>query len=130
MSSTDYNVEFEQRPGYLFARVTGENSPETIKAYTADILQTCQEHGCFRVLIHECLDGPRLSATEIYQMFAQTMPQWRGKFDAVAIVDEKMGEMAKFAETVGVNRGMPIAAFASLEEATRWISALTDGGSP
>lgn len=121
-----YEIDFEQQPGYLLAKVTGENSPETVEAYMADILRKCEEHSCFRVVIHECLQGPRLSATDIYQMFTETSPHWSGRFHQVAYVDEHMGEMAKFAENVGVNRGMPIAVFADLGEAVTWMETAPD----
>jgi hypothetical protein len=33
-----------------------------------------------------------------------------------------MGDMAEFAETVAVNRGMPIAIFNDVESAKEWLS--------
>ena len=50
-----------------------------------------------------------------------------GNFDAVAYVDEKMGELMKFGEDVAVNRGMPLAAFDNLDDATRWLLAQKEG---
>lgn len=50
-----------------------------------------------------------------------------GKFDAIAYVDEKMGQMADFAETVAVNRGMPVAMFDNLGDAEAWLCEQNSG---
>ena len=38
----------------------------------------------------------------------------------------KLGEMADFAETVAVNRGMPVATFNDLGDAEEWIARQDD----
>ena len=116
-----YDVHFEMKSGYVFVRVSGENSAENVHAYMQDVLEHCGECDCFRVLIHECLDGPRLEAMQIFDLASEGSMRVLGRFDAVAYVDEQMGEMADFAETVAVNRGMPLRMFSNLREATRWI---------
>lgn len=50
-----------------------------------------------------------------------------GIFQAIAYVDPLMGEMAKFAESVAVNRGMPVKAFASVAAAEQWLLTQNDG---
>ena len=44
-----------------------------------------------------------------------------GFFKAIAFVDEQMGEIGDFAETVAVNRSMPLAAFNSMPTAREWL---------
>lgn len=121
-----YEIQFETRPNYLFARITGDNSSEAVFSYMQDILGKCEEISCFNVLIHECLVGPRLSILELYELMSEGSKRGLGKFHSVAFVDERMGDAAVFAENVGVNRGMPVTMFDDVEEATRWISRETD----
>lgn len=116
-----YKLEIEQRPGYLYFRIDGENSRETIPRYMSDVVHECHERDCFRALVHECLSGPRLSPMEVFSVASEGSMDILGVFDAVAYVDEKMGEMLDFAETVAVNRGMPLAMFANLAKAEKWL---------
>jgi len=117
-----YQIEFEERSAYLFARVTGEDSSDTVLRYMEDILRECEKTGCPRVLIHECLEGPRLSFLELFDLLSEGSRRAIGKFRAVALVDEKMGDTAEFAEDVAVNRGLPMRVFDDVETASQWIS--------
>lgn len=116
-----YEITFEHRATYLFARITGANNPESIIAYLKEIANKCTEIDCFRVLIHECLDGPRLTTMDLFETLSEACKQLLGQFDAVAYVDEKMDELMYFGEDVVVNRGLPLAAFTDIDTATQWI---------
>ena len=120
------SVDFELRSTYLYAQVDGENSAETVFAYMESVLAKCEELECFRVLIHECLSGPRLPPMVVFEIVSQGSMMALGKFDAIAFVDEKMGDMSDFAENVAINRGMPIAMFRDVESAEAWIVRQTD----
>lgn len=119
-----YNVEFDNRASYVYALVTGDNNAETVFAYMDVVTARCEELDCFRVLVHECLVGPRLSPMEVFDIISEGAMKALGKFDAVAFVDEKMGDVSGFAENVAINRGMPIAMFPSVTAAESWISKL------
>ena len=121
-----YAVQFEARPGYLFAHVTGTNNRENVMAYMQDVRSHCEQENCFRVLIHEELAGDRLDSMDVFSITSEGSMRALGCFDAIAYVDEEMEEHREFAETVSVNRGMPVAFFNDLEAATRWIEARTD----
>ena len=121
-----YEITFDQRPTYLYARISGTNTPETIFAYMEEIVAKCIEIDCFRVLIHECLDGPRLATLDLFETISEISLRVLGKLDAIAYVDEKIGELRYFGETVAVNRGMPLAAFTDIDSAVRWILAQTE----
>lgn len=118
-----YAVEFEFRKTYLFAKVTGDNSGETVFGYMREITERCDEEDCFRILIYECLDGQRLAPMDVFKIVSECSMQALGKFDAIAYVDENMGNMAEFAENVAINRGMPIKMFTNLKDAIMWIEA-------
>lgn len=116
-----YEVSFENYADYIHATVTGTNSRDAVIEYMADIRNECTNCDCFRVLIEEKLEGPRLQAMDIFSIASEGSMKALGLFEAIAYVDEKMGEMRSFAETVAVNRGMPIATFSTLAEAKNWL---------
>jgi len=47
-------------------------------------------------------------------------------FEAIAYVDVNAdGELMKFAETVAVNRSLPVVVFSSVSDAEKWLAGLT-----
>jgi hypothetical protein len=122
-----YKLSFEDRGDYLYIEVTGENSRETVLNYMQDVLTIAEKHDCFRVLINERLTGPRLEAMEVYNLASEGAMRLLGRFEAIAYVDEAMGEMGDFVESVSVNRGMPLAFFSNVEDALEWIQSRTEG---
>ena len=115
-------VEFEKHSNYVHATVTGTNSREAVIEYMDEVLDKCKSMDCFRVLIEERLEGPRLETMDVFTLVSEGSVKALGRFEAIAFVDEKMGEMAEFAETVAVNRGMPFAAFDNIPDAKNWLS--------
>ena len=63
--------------------------------------------GCFRVLIEERLDGPRLKIQAVFEIVSQQAARAREVIQAIAYVD--------------VNRGVPVRVFSSVAEAERWL---------
>lgn len=117
-----YELTFNQDSNYLHATVSGTNSRETVAAYMDEVLAECQRSNCFRVLIEERLEGPRLAAMDVFAISSEGSMKALGVFEAIAYVDEQMGELRDFVETVAINRGMPIATFATVEEAREWLT--------
>ena len=118
-----YEINFDHRSTYLYARIVGMNKREVILSYMQDIVAECAKADCFNVLVHECLEGPRLEMLDLFETVSDTCKVVFGEFDAIAYVDEKMGDLRHFGETVAFNRGMPIAAFSDVDSATTWIMA-------
>jgi hypothetical protein len=116
-----YEIRIEQTRNYLHATVTGTNCKENVTGYMADIRRECEQCDCFRVLIEERLEGPRLDAMEIFTIASEGSMKALGFFDAVAYVDVHAGQLVDFIETVALNRGMPIAVFSSVEDAKQWL---------
>jgi len=117
-----YQITFESHSDYIHATVTGTNSGEVVVQYMHEVLQECTRQNCFRILIEEILVGPRLKPMEIFAVMSEGSMKALGKFDAIAFVDESMGDMAEFAENVGVNRGIPVAMFNDVVSARKWLS--------
>jgi hypothetical protein len=125
-----YKVTFDQAAGYLHAFVTGTNSKQNVMAYLADILNECRSRDCFRVLIEECLEGPRLDMTDIYEIASQGQRLAPGRRPAIAYVDVNARSAAnmKFAEDVAVNRGIFVRVFPSVADARRWLEDIDNEG--
>ncbi|HUJ45425.1 MAG TPA: hypothetical protein VLW52_17655 [Opitutaceae bacterium] len=122
-----YKLTISPKPTYLHAIVTGLNNPETVKRYLEGIRRACTARRCFRVLVEERLEGPRLGTMDVFQIAAEESSRAQGFFEAVAYVDVNAeGDLMKFAETVAVNRGIPVTVFPSVREAEEWL--LGNGG--
>lgn len=112
-----------QKPSYLHIIVTGWNSVENIKQYFEDIHNECEARKCFRILIEERLDGPRLGMLDVFQIVEDESNKAKGFFKAIAYVDvNATDDLMKFAEDVGVNRSLPLVVFPTVAQAEKWIS--------
>jgi hypothetical protein len=122
-----FKLSVDDRGEYLFFTVTGENTRENVSGYMREVMATCEKRDCFRALIHEKLTGPRLEAMDVFNLTSEGAMRVLGRFEAIAYVDEQMGEMGDFAESVAVNRGLPLAFFSNVAEAEQWIESRTEG---
>ena len=117
-----YTLAITQKPSYLHAVVTGENTVENVRRYLNDVQRACSARHCFRVLIEERLEGPRLGTMVVFQIVSEGSSRVQTPFEAIAYVDVNAeGDLMKFAETVAVNRGLPVKVFSSVSEAEQWL---------
>lgn len=119
-----YKLSLARKSSYLHAVVTGDNSRENVASYFDEIRRECIARNCFRVLIEERLEGPRLGATDIFRIVSDSGNRARGVLQAIAYVDlnAENGQM-DFAETVAVNRGVPARVFPTVAAAEKWLLA-------
>jgi hypothetical protein len=117
-----YKLTLIQKAGYLHAAVAGENSKETVARYLEEVLRECVARNCHRLLIEERLAGPRLGTTSVFEIAAEGSDHAQGHFNAIAYVDVNAeGTRMEFAETVAVNRGLPVRVFPSVVDAENWL---------
>jgi hypothetical protein len=117
-----YQLTIAEKPAYLHATVTGRNTRENVARYLGEVIRECATRGCPRVLIEERFEGPRLGALDVLQIVVEQGRTAAGKLQAVAYVDVYAeGDSMRFAETVAVNRGLPVAAFPTVAEAEKWL---------
>ena len=117
-----YQLSITQQSCYLHFIVSGENSENNVIHYLEDVLQECINRGCRKVLIEERLAGPRLKTFPVYEIARDGSDNARGHFDAIAYVDvNASGDLMEFAETVAMNRGLPVHIFATVAEAEKWL---------
>lgn len=117
-----YDLIIDKKHNYLHAKVMGQNSEENVKRYLEEVVQKCNDAKCPRLLIEEQLEGPRLSTHSVFDIVSEGSANSLGLFKAIAYVDVKAeGGLMKFAETVAVNRGLPIRVFPTVAEAKKWF---------
>ena len=120
----DYAFASELKDGYLHVRVHGDNDPPTVRRYLKDILLACAREDCPNVLIEENLEGTRLGMGDIFDIVSEKSGSFRPAVRLVAYVGANIrGSMSnmKFAETVAVNRGIRVSAFATVADAEKWL---------
>ena len=117
-----YKLTIDQKPTYLHAIVTGRNSRENVARYLEEILRECTARSCSRVLIEERLEGPRLGTLDVFEIASEGRSKTQGKLKAIAYIDVNAeGDLMQFAEDVAVNRGLPMAVFATVADAEKWL---------
>lgn len=126
-----YKLSITQKPGYLHAVVTGQNSRETASRYLEEVQRECVARNCHRLLIEERLEGPRLGTTSVFEIAAEKSETAQGHFKAVAYVDVNAeGNLMQFAETVALNRGLPLRVFSSVVAAENWLLGMETKSAP
>ena len=119
-----YSVTFEDKPGYLHARVTGSNSRENVLAYLNDVYTACVARNSRVVLIEEYLLGPSIPLSSVFQVVDARAPQARHAIKKIGYVDtnpEHDLTRMEFAEDVAVNRGVNMRLFPTVADAERWL---------
>ena len=117
-----FTLTITQKPTYLHAVVTGENSAENVRNYLKQIQRECKERKCPRVLIEERLEGPRLGIVDVYRIVSEQTVRALGQIEVIAYVDVNAeGDLMKFAEDVAVNRHLRVAVFPSVADAELWM---------
>lgn len=124
-----YILTIDQKPAYLHAIVTGWNSRENVERYLEEIRRECAVRSCFKVLVEERLAGPRLAMKDVFEIVAEGSRAASKAFQAFAYVDvNARGDLMQFAETVAINRGMPVRIFPTVPEAEKWLLTEERGG--
>lgn len=117
-----YQLTVNQNPTYLHIVVSGENSRENVTRYMEQVLRECTARQCFRVLVEERLEGPRLGTMQIFSMVAAGSERFLGILKALAYVDvNAQGDLMRFAESVAVNRAIPVKVFQTVAAAEKWL---------
>jgi hypothetical protein len=101
-----------------------------VARYLEEIQRECAARNCFRLLIEERLVGPRLGTTSVFEIASEGTDRAHGRFKAIAYVDVNAeGNRMEFAETVAINRGLPIRVFSSVGDAENWLRGMEEGNS-
>jgi len=118
-----YQLTIEERPTYVYARVDGDLTPANALKFLEEAYAACLRSGRPDVLLDMQLHGPDLNTTNIYEVISQRAADG-SKLRKIAYVPFQRDDrsMARFAETVAVNRGVNVRLFESVATAERWLS--------
>ncbi|MEJ7862532.1 MAG: hypothetical protein WKF90_12955 [Pyrinomonadaceae bacterium] len=121
--STLYELEFEERPNYLYAYISGDkDSVEICIQYWREIAAECQRTNYNKVLIVESIKET-VSTTEMYEI-ASEIPNMMGLLGVkIAFVDRYIEQrpVNEFGGLVAHNRGTYVKLFDTVEEAEKWL---------
>lgn len=124
-----YKLTFDQKPAWLHAIATGQNSRENVVQYLEEILRECVTRNCSRVLIEERLEGPRLGMLDVFEIASEGATKNAGRLEAIAYVDVYAeGHLMRFAENVAVNRGLRVVVFPTVADAEKWLLGAVSAG--
>jgi len=119
-------LRVERRGAYLLAVVEGDNTPDDVRQYLAEVREACVDRDCSRVLVEENLRGPSLKTMDIFVIAADGGSAAAGALSMVAYMDVNPDHAVRdmqFAENVAVNRGLNVRAFTDRREAEAWLSS-------
>lgn len=127
-----YEISIEPKPGYLHVIVTGQNTRANVIGYMEAVIRECTLRQCFRVLVEERLEGPRLGTLDVFEIVSSGSTQFLRTITAMAYVDANAPsqEMMQFAENVAVNRAFPVRVFPTVLTAERWLRSEQQHTSP
>lgn len=120
-----YQMSIEPKSGYLHVIVTGQNTRANVIGYMEAVVRECTLRQCFRVLIEERLEGPRLGTLDVFEIVSTGSTRFLRTITAMAYVDVNAPsqEMMRFAENVAVNRAFPVRVFPTVLSAERWLQS-------
>ena len=120
--SQPFSLTLENRPGYLYAYVSGEHdSYEVSIQYWQEVIDECRRIGASKTLIDEDLRD-NVTMADAFRLTSDLL-----KMDLhglkIAFVDRcpDHDELNQFGELVAVNRGVNIKLCKDIAEAERWL---------
>lgn len=123
-SAKPYKLTIEQRQGYLYAFIEGENdSYEISRAAWQEIADKANELGSEKVLIDENIVEAG-SFADAYRLASEIPDMGFGRAK-IAFVDRflSQNEINKFGELVALNRGVNGRIFDDVQAAESWLLA-------
>ena len=116
-----YLITFEERPRYLFARVTAEQiDRETVLSYFRDLAKKCEATRSDRLMIDRRIRSVMSEAD--YYFVVSDMPRIFGRVRIAFVNPIVSNEHAmRFADMVSGNRGYPYRLFQTEPEAESWL---------
>ena len=102
----------------------GVNASTTVLEYFKEIRAACRARDCYRVIVEERLEGPRLPMTELHQLMTEVAALAGATFEVLAYVDvnAESDSVQRLAVQV-VQPGASVGVFTTVLEAERWMRA-------
>lgn len=119
-----YSLHFENRPGYLFARIDGEKDGyEVTRQFWTEIAEMCASQEVERLFVEENLKEQIPTISEMHQT-ASERPYMGLDGIKIAFYDSvaEHYEQNQFGELVIRNRGLDLKVFNDPDEALKWLT--------
>jgi len=120
-NKTTLQLDFEDRPGYLMAKVSGPHSLGEGRAVFQRIAATAQERDVPRVLLDSrgiTGEVPDLDRYELFKEAASLL----GHLERLAMVVGSFPQYTGFGIDVARNRGLEVQPFKDPREAVAWLT--------
>jgi hypothetical protein len=122
-STKPYSLDFEERDGYLYARVEADTmTRESAVMYLREIAGKCTELGRDRLLVERHVAG-LLSITDLFFIGQELAEMMRGRKVAFVNSNSTHEQALNFGLMVGTNRGAQFQMFPTLAAAEKWLLA-------
>jgi len=121
-----YVLTVGRQTKFLHVKVTGHNTPQTVKRYLTEVGDVCLSNQCRSVLIEENLEGPSLGTFDIFAIVSEGSNQLKLSVDRIAYVDLNRSHdpaLMRFAVTVAINRGVNVRLFENACDAETWLGS-------
>jgi hypothetical protein len=118
-----YNLTFEQKPGYLFASVTGDtDSMEISQRYWTEIAAEIEKSQPKKLMVWESFNT-NISTQELFTLVSEICKFQQFLHIRVAFVDEHLDQYDrnKLGEMIATNRGFCCRVFTSIHETEHWL---------
>jgi hypothetical protein len=122
MTHLDYNLAFEKRDGYLYARVQADFMDiDTAKQYLGEIAERLNAEHAMKLLIDR--DIPNIPGAGSLYFATQAFQNQIGVRTKVAFVNvyESIADQMNFAMLLAKNNGGDFKVFDSVADAERWL---------
>lgn len=116
-----FEIEFEERPGYLYAHVRSETiDPDSATSYLSMVAERCAESKCRRLMMVR--DIPVI-LPDIDLFFAAQgfLEKLRGRKVAIVNPHPSIDDEVKFAVMISTNRGGNFSFHQCPEDAEKWL---------
>ena len=116
------NIDIQLQDNYVLAKYRGPDSPEISRAIIQQLVDACDEHQCFRIMVLAYLENS-LSIIDNYDLATMFREVGFSSKHRLAWVDlnPDTHESTRFAETVLFNRAIQARLFYDEEDARQWL---------
>ncbi len=118
---TPYQLTFEERDGYLFARITAETiNRDMAMQYLNELAAKCAELKLERILLERRIPAT-MSNTDTYFVMGDLVRILGGRRFAVVNPHMSNEDSLGFSALVGANRGVRYRVFPNIDDAEAWL---------
>jgi hypothetical protein len=116
-----YQLTFEERDGYLFARITAETiNRDMAMQYLNELADKCVELKLERILLERQIPAT-MSNTDTYFVMGDLVRILGGRRFAVVNPHMSNEDSLGFSALVGANRGVRYRVFQNIADAEQWL---------